>query len=150
MLDKGFDTPRQPGNIGKPPTPESTPPIQKKYKIKPGSMVVVRRTNGENEDGWMAHVPQGERIIVSKIGADGVEDTRGMSVEALTDLNRHIDPFRTGAWGISVRRSDGTIEGNWTSRGQIKPGFYELERSDDKVGKLIKVVRIEDLQELNL
>lgn len=151
MSDKGFDAPRQPANIGKPPVSEPTPPVQKEYKIKPGSMVVVKRSDGSIEDGWMALLAQEDKIMVSKIGDNGVEANKVVSVEELTNLNRDADPFRTGAWGISLRRSDGTIENDWISRGQseAETGFYILEKPDGKGRKLRKIVSLIDLQQLN-
>lgn len=164
MSDKGFDVPRQPDSrpagvaarlrsfVRRKLSVEPPPSPQGERKVKPGSMVIVRLPNGTLQDGWMAHIQQeGKVVLASKMdNENGIPQKITLSVGELHDLNRNVDLFRAGAWGISVTRSDGRIDDGWTSRGiNFKTGLYELEKPDGKGGRLVKSATSEQLRKIN-
>ncbi len=163
MPEGVFDVPRQPESrpagvaarlrsfVRRKLSVEPPPSPQEERKVKPGDMVIVRLPNGALQDGWMAHIPQEGRVVASKMdNKNGIPEKITLSVEELHDLNRNVDPFRAGAWGISVTRSDGRIDDGWTSRGiNFKTGLYELEKPDGKGGRLVKSATPKQLRKIN-
>ena len=144
MADKGFDQPR-------PAEPRQIPP--QGHSFKTGSLVFVKGQNGEVED-WAVHSFDTETRLFRLVRLAEVNGEKGFiqrfdSFQRLSELNDPTDPFRIGAL-VSLQRSDGRVEDDWTSKGKDpKTGRYVLEKPDGHGGILRKNLTEEALRQLN-